>query len=77
MLLYTLHESADSEPFASLLPTITPGRVVRELSGREPGPWLGRNLHRTGRCYVACTREARSKLSVLGGAGFVVRKSHI
>jgi hypothetical protein len=76
---YTIHPNAEAAPIMSI-PASSPARggydvplarAVRELSGREPGPWLGKNLHRKGRCYVACRKTG----SLGTSGGFIVART--
>ena len=63
---WTIHENATTPAFLTVLPTASLPAVIESLTGRYPGPWLGKNLHRKGVCYCA-SRNPRS--------GVVVRRS--
>lgn len=66
MTRYTLHANANVEAFATILPGVSVAKAVEAITGRQPGPWLSRNLHRKGVCY--CAAHGRG-----GRSGVVVR----
>lgn len=66
--VYTLHANANAEPFASVLPGVSLSRCVESITGRQPGPWLARNLHRKGVCYCAAHGQN-------GRRGIIVRST--
>jgi hypothetical protein len=75
-LVYTLHANAEAEPFASIPVSlngysVSVAQAVRELSGRVPGPWLSKNLHRKGCCYVACRKTGTLETA----GGFIIRRT--
>lgn len=66
--IHTLHENANAEPFAAVLPGVPVWKAVMAFTGRQPGHWLSRELHRKGSCYCAGNRRLQ---------GIVVRRVKI
>jgi hypothetical protein len=65
---YTFHENAEAPAFMSLRPGVSLHEAVESVTGRVPGPWLSKNLHRKGVCYCAPARGTRG--------GIVVRRQN-